>query len=187
MIFLSDTNASNRGNDTKRKNGQLQKSQTTNCQVAKKSTRGHIFSRVRPFYEQAVSDLDRSMHRSLWVQVAHSSFMEGLLMTKNTALVHFWCFMLLMTSGYVTALIDFLEIGVWRAEFLSVHHFSQYQRISKYVFIYAYCMHLPQTSHQIDGFNDAHCLSCCGCSFSEDISPNKQLGCQQKSVDNFIK
>ncbi len=27
----------------------------------------HIFSCVRPFYEQAVSDLDRSMHRSLWV------------------------------------------------------------------------------------------------------------------------
>jgi len=30
-------------------------------------TRGHIFSCVRPLYEQAVSDLDRSMHRSLWV------------------------------------------------------------------------------------------------------------------------
>jgi hypothetical protein len=30
-------------------------------------TRGHIFSHVRPFYEQAVSNLDRSMHRSLWV------------------------------------------------------------------------------------------------------------------------
>jgi hypothetical protein len=29
--------------------------------------RGHIFSRVCPFYERAVSDLDRSMHRSLWV------------------------------------------------------------------------------------------------------------------------
>jgi hypothetical protein len=27
--------------------------------------RGCIFSHVRPFYEQAVSDLDRSMHRSL--------------------------------------------------------------------------------------------------------------------------
>ncbi len=27
----------------------------------------HIFSHVRPFYERAVSDLDRSMHRSLWV------------------------------------------------------------------------------------------------------------------------
>jgi hypothetical protein len=26
---------------------------------------GHIFSRVWPFYEQAVSNLDRSMHRSL--------------------------------------------------------------------------------------------------------------------------
>ncbi len=29
--------------------------------------RGRIFSRVRPFNERAVSDLDRSMHRSLWV------------------------------------------------------------------------------------------------------------------------
>jgi hypothetical protein len=29
--------------------------------------RGRIFSRLRPFYERAVSDLDRSMHRSLWV------------------------------------------------------------------------------------------------------------------------
>jgi hypothetical protein len=28
---------------------------------------GRIFSRVRPFYEWAVSNLDRSMHRSLWV------------------------------------------------------------------------------------------------------------------------
>ncbi len=40
-------------------------------------TRGHIFSRVRPFYEQAVSNLDRSMYISPWVKVAHSSFMEG--------------------------------------------------------------------------------------------------------------
>ncbi len=147
MIFLSDKNASNRGNDTKRKNGQLPKSQAPKCQVAKKSTRGHIFSHVRPFYEQAVSYLGRSIHRSLWVQVAHSSFIEGLLMTKNTALVHFWCFMLLMTSWYVTALVDFLEIGILCVDFLAVCHFSQYQRISKYVFIYACCMHLPQTSH----------------------------------------
>jgi hypothetical protein len=29
--------------------------------------RGRIFSRVQPFYERAVSNLDRSMHRSLWV------------------------------------------------------------------------------------------------------------------------
>ncbi len=29
--------------------------------------RGRIFSHVRPFYEQGVSDLDRSMHISLWV------------------------------------------------------------------------------------------------------------------------
>jgi hypothetical protein len=31
------------------------------------ATRGRIFSCVRPFYELAASDLDRSMHRSLWV------------------------------------------------------------------------------------------------------------------------
>jgi len=30
-------------------------------------SRGRIFSSVRPFYERAVSDQDRSMHRSLWV------------------------------------------------------------------------------------------------------------------------
>jgi hypothetical protein len=46
---------------------------------------GRIFSRVRPFYEQAVSDLEWSMHRSLWVQVTHSSFIEGSHTTKNTA------------------------------------------------------------------------------------------------------
>jgi hypothetical protein len=40
---------------------------------------------VRPFYEQAVSDLDRSMHISLWVKVAHNSFIEGSHMTKNMA------------------------------------------------------------------------------------------------------
>ncbi len=32
-----------------------------------------------------MSDLDRSMHRTLWVLVAHSLFIEGLHMTKNTA------------------------------------------------------------------------------------------------------
>ncbi len=47
--------------------------------------RGHIFCIVRLFYEGAVGDLDRSMHRSLWVMVAHSSFIEGSCMTKNTA------------------------------------------------------------------------------------------------------
>jgi hypothetical protein len=48
---------------------------------------GRIFSHVWPFYEWAVSDLDRSMHRSLWVYVAHSSLIEGSHMTKNTASV----------------------------------------------------------------------------------------------------
>ena len=32
-----------------------------------------------------MSDLDRLMHRSLWAEVAHSSFTEGSHMTKNTA------------------------------------------------------------------------------------------------------
>jgi hypothetical protein len=31
------------------------------------TTRGRIFICVQPFYERAVSDLDRSMNRSLWV------------------------------------------------------------------------------------------------------------------------
>ncbi len=46
-----------------------------------------------------MSDLDRSMHRSLLVKVAHSSFMEGSHTTKNTplepvlviAFTHFLC------------------------------------------------------------------------------------------------
>jgi hypothetical protein len=50
-------------------------------------TRGRIFSCVRPLYERAVRDIDRSMHISLWVLVAHSSFIEGSQTTKNTASV----------------------------------------------------------------------------------------------------
>ncbi len=50
-----------------------------------KGSRGCIFSHVRPFYERAVSDLDRSMYRSLWIYVAHSSFTEGSHTTKNMA------------------------------------------------------------------------------------------------------
>ncbi len=30
-------------------------------------SRGRIFSHVRPFYERAVSNLDRSMHRFQWL------------------------------------------------------------------------------------------------------------------------
>jgi len=33
----------------------------------KMAARGCIFSHVQPFYERVVSDLDRPMHRSLWV------------------------------------------------------------------------------------------------------------------------
>ncbi len=58
---------------------------TVNNTTRGHANRGHIFSCVRPFYERSVSDLDRSMHRSLWVYVAHSSFIEGSHMTKNTA------------------------------------------------------------------------------------------------------
>jgi hypothetical protein len=45
----------------------------------------HIFNHVRPFYEWVVSDLDRSTHRSVWVYVTHSLFIEGSHTTKNTA------------------------------------------------------------------------------------------------------
>ncbi len=48
----------------------------------------HIFSHVRPFCERAVNNLDRSMHRSLWVQVAHSSFIVGSHRAKNMASSH---------------------------------------------------------------------------------------------------
>ncbi len=47
--------------------------------------RGCIFSHVRPFYERAVSDLGRPMHRSLWVYVAHNSVIEVSHATKNMA------------------------------------------------------------------------------------------------------
>ncbi len=50
-----------------------------------KDTIGRIFSCVRPFYERAVSDLDRPILISLWVLVTYSSFIEGPHMTKNTA------------------------------------------------------------------------------------------------------
>jgi hypothetical protein len=48
-------------------------------------SRGHIFSRVRPSNERAVSNLDRSVNISLWVWVAHSSFTKGSHMAKNMA------------------------------------------------------------------------------------------------------
>jgi hypothetical protein len=48
-------------------------------------TRGSIFSRVQPFYERAVSNLDRSMYISIWVQVTQSLFIERSHMTKNRA------------------------------------------------------------------------------------------------------
>ncbi len=37
-----------------------------------------------------MSDLDRFMHRSLWVYVTQSSFIEGSHMTKNTAFAYFF-------------------------------------------------------------------------------------------------
>ncbi len=56
--------------------------------VTDTKNRDCIFSHVRPFYEQAVSNLDRSLHRSLLVLVAHSLFIEGAHTTKSTAYVH---------------------------------------------------------------------------------------------------
>jgi hypothetical protein len=38
-----------------------------------------------PFYERTVSDLGRSMNRSLWIYATDSSFIEGSCTTKNTA------------------------------------------------------------------------------------------------------
>ncbi len=52
---------------------------------SEKVNRGHIFSHVWPFYERVVSNLDRSMHITLLIQVAHSSFIEGSLTTENMA------------------------------------------------------------------------------------------------------
>jgi hypothetical protein len=57
--------------------------------VITKGIRFCIFSRVQPSYEQVVSDLDRSMHIFLRVQVAQSSFIEGSHMTKNMASAKF--------------------------------------------------------------------------------------------------
>jgi hypothetical protein len=51
----------------------------------KTESRDHIFSCVGPFYDQVVSDLDRSMHRSQWALVAHSSFIDGSHTAKNMA------------------------------------------------------------------------------------------------------
>jgi hypothetical protein len=55
--------------------------------------RGRIFSHARSFYELVVSNLDRPMHGSLWVWVTHSTFIEGLHMTKNIKIqpqIAFW-------------------------------------------------------------------------------------------------
>ncbi len=46
---------------------------------------GRIFSCVQTPYERAVSELDRSIHTSLWASVAHNSFIEGSHTNKNTA------------------------------------------------------------------------------------------------------
>jgi hypothetical protein len=54
------------------------------CILRQESTRGRIFSCVRPFNERAENDLGRSMHRSLWILVAHNSFIEGSHMTKKS-------------------------------------------------------------------------------------------------------
>ncbi len=71
-----------------------------------KICQGHIFSHVRPLYEQALSDLYRSMHRSLWAQVAHSSFIEGSHTTKNTAS---GIFLIEALSMCIYRMLDILE------------------------------------------------------------------------------
>ncbi len=47
-----------------------------------------------------MSDLGRSMHRSLWAQVAHSSFIEGSHTTKNTTSENYYGYLLLQNSTY---------------------------------------------------------------------------------------
>jgi len=69
---------------------------------------------VQPFYEGAVSDLDRSMHRSLWVYFAHGSLIEGSDMTKN------------MVSGLITVNVEAYKNGAPYATFthtfFRLHH-----------------------------------------------------------------
>ncbi len=66
---------------------------------------GCIFSHVRPFYEQAVSDLDpkRLMHRPVWV--THSSFIEGSKIRPLKCLSKFifsWWLIVLSTLSWST-------------------------------------------------------------------------------------
>jgi len=68
-------------------------------------TWGHIFSCVGPFNERAVNNLDRSIHRSLWVSVAQSSFIEGSNTTKNMALE--------LCAEVLLALLTNIRLG-WR-------------------------------------------------------------------------
>ncbi len=73
-----------------------------------------IFGRVRPLYERAVSNQDRSMHRSLWVYVAHSLFIEGSHKTKNTASGH---------PGHLLVVAVGVGVIVFRVGFVSVTDF----------------------------------------------------------------
>jgi hypothetical protein len=73
---------------------------------------------VQPFYEQAVSNLDRSMHRSLWVQGTHRSFIEGFIMTKNTA------------SATQKIYSLFLWIATLQKKFYNNKKFLAYKRVS---------------------------------------------------------
>ncbi len=76
----------NTHNNEIRHNGSSRMTRSKMTFIRTTLSRGRIFSGVRPFYEQVVSDLGRSRHRSLWVQVTHSSFIEGSHMTKNTVI-----------------------------------------------------------------------------------------------------
>ncbi len=62
-----------------------------------------------------MSDVDRSMHISLWALVAHSSFIEGSHTTKNTASAH------IITNAELShkSFIDDLRIRILGPYFLS--------------------------------------------------------------------
>ncbi len=72
-----------------------------------------------------MSDLDRSVHRSLWVLVTHSSFIVGLHTTKNTA------------SGYKVA-VAHREIWKDRDIFVNIALMSDFKLAFKLALNIAY-------------------------------------------------
>ncbi len=80
---------------------------------------GHIFNHVRPFYQWVVSDLDRSMHRSLLVYVTHSLFIEGTHTTKNTASELLTNFLQLPCKPHENFVRIFMNL-VWTSKWLTI-------------------------------------------------------------------